>query len=596
MASSTTLRLIWESTNRTSGTIRQINGDIESQKQKLKELQATESARAAQARAGFAQQRSLDAFNKLQTDNSVANQFRYQRALEASRAASARASIANQRASLSLSNVGQQASNAGGLLTSFGGAAGLAAGAIAAGFAAAAVAVGAFANAIQGAIDRESALIGSTTELARGLNLSRTEARGLSEEILRGVARETVGTGFGTRATEVAQQLLPTIARAGLSTAETEDLAVSLSSRLGGVLANEDPGRTQNFLIDFFNEDNIGRVLQQDINPQLRNSLREVLRRRGLGEDLSAVSTADRLKVLQEAANIALPDEALLEQASTVKGQFNALLDKLFNPTEGLFGVERDLDPNVGGYQTVFEAFKTSTATLIGQGGVFDNFGKLLESVGLSGDPLVPIRNALLGFNDFLVDLNQTLIGIRQLNERLENAGIEIGRVFSEIGEVLDFLGNFSPTRLLNPFTFANDVEKLSGGFRESGLGAGETPSIAEKSFPSIAPKRSGVGSDSSGSVPRLDLSEVTRNQIRLIEPVKSPDLRGNVTSITQIELPQAVSPKESVSRSNQIQQIGPININQQPGQDAKALADEMLRQVDILLNKELISFRGASG
>lgn len=562
MASSTILRIIFESNNRASRGIQQLNNDLQKQREELARLRTVEAARNAQANVGLVQQR-----NQLRVQQAVQqaqkaqaqvgevqqrNQLRLTQAIERARRADVAAQLAQQRVTLAARNVRfaqtpgnllayqvaleqqqvaanraaqaqqalariqqqgqvasarsaqanavaqqrlavvqQQASAANvravqqnviaqqrlqsaqtttaqgvGLISqavsALGGAGGIATGLLAAGFAVATVAATALVNALQQAADLEVQQVQAANTLIRVLGVGRTDANQLIQDTVSQIieiGQGQIDTALGIRISNiVVDEVAIGVQQQGGTQQQITQLSAELSARLASALTGQEErfGELQNVLGDILQGSQSldqlrGRDILNDIG--LNRVLIPLLQQRGVN-NVDDLSNFQRLEVLLEALRITESDENILARANTVRGSFAVFLNRLFNPYTGLFGVQRDLEPEINGNQSVFEAFKASTIALIGRNGVFDNLGRLFESLGVGFDPLQPVRAAFLALNEFLIDVNRVVIQLRVLNERLESQGIEVGRVLQEIGRVIDLLGNLNPLRLLNPFTF----------------------------------------------------------------------------------------------------------------------------------------------
>lgn len=167
---------------------------------------------------------------------------------------------------------------------------------------------------------------------------------------------------------------------------------------------------------------------------RLRIALEEALAEKGVS-DIRKLSIEDRVAVLQKAGEQIVTPEFIARAKNTYEGITQGFFSKVFDPTTGIFGIMRDLDPQIKGNQTVFEEFKATLGLLIGDTGLFAKIGSLAEQLGLSSDPMENLRNFLRDFNGFIQKTNAGIDRVRTLLR----SGFDVGQVFSnfDIGKIL---------------------------------------------------------------------------------------------------------------------------------------------------------------
>jgi hypothetical protein len=162
---------------------------------------------------------------------------------------------------------------------------------------------------------------------------------------------------------------------------------------------------------------------------------------------------AKSLKDLDEKSRVALIDQAgkkfvtedlKRRAASSVDGLMQSFKSAFFDPSSGVFGFMRDLDPNVKGKQSAFTAFNELLITLIGGGGLLSGDGpvaSILATLGLTVDPMVLLKN---GF-DFINSKLKGLVGfLTEVAGALKSGDMNLGDVIkSNWGIIQNSIGSF---------------------------------------------------------------------------------------------------------------------------------------------------------
>jgi hypothetical protein len=143
-------------------------------------------------------------------------------------------------------------------------------------------------------------------------------------------------------------------------------------------------------------------------NPQLRTKLEEAMKAEGV-KALKDLSTEKRIKLIEEVGRKVITPEFLKRSQDTVEGMWQSFVSGLFDPMGGVFGIMRDLDPNVDGQQTAFNEIKKTMALLIGSDGMLAQVGGIMEALGLSVDPMRVLQQATQRLNQFLTRVSQIL-------------------------------------------------------------------------------------------------------------------------------------------------------------------------------------------
>ncbi len=144
-------------------------------------------------------------------------------------------------------------------------------------------------------------------------------------------------------------------------------------------------------------------------NVQLKNAILTRLESRGV-TSTKELSITDRVNLLSQALEEAVPESSINRLRGTTKAKVSAFFDTLFSPEVGLFSIQRDLEANIKGYQSVFTSFERTLDLLIGSRGILAQFGRIS---GIGDDtPLRAFRSGVDRFNNFLESFVGLLSGI----------------------------------------------------------------------------------------------------------------------------------------------------------------------------------------
>ena len=213
----------------------------------------------------------------------------------------------------------------------------------------------------------------------------------------------------------------------GASAQQLADLSVGASARLA-ILAQQGNVSTGNALANissFLGGAGIGELRQQTLfqnNPRFFNAIKENLERYG---------DQNRAEVLSRALEQVVTDQQIRALQGTVTAQLSGFMDKLFDPTIGVFSLSRDLDEKMEGYQSVFEEFGTTLDILIGENGIIEAIGELTGIVNI--DPMLIVRDGVrYAERDASgISLNEFLFGVSNVLNQVQGLSPE------EIGEIL---------------------------------------------------------------------------------------------------------------------------------------------------------------
>ncbi|MBW4483025.1 MAG: hypothetical protein KME14_10815 [Tildeniella torsiva UHER 1998/13D] len=171
-----------------------------------------------------------------------------------------------------------------------------------------------------------------------------------------------------------------------------------------------------------------------------------------MGKGLKDMTARERATVLEAA--LAVPDEVIAASTQSIEGLIQGLKSSLLDPQVGLFGLMRDLEPNVKGNQTVIQATNDLLKKIMSPGGPLSSLKDIFELIGVEmGDPMESLYNSINWTSNKLdqlggfLDRNQAGIskfvyGAKQSFEKLKEAP---GKFISE--SISSLLRGFNASR-----------------------------------------------------------------------------------------------------------------------------------------------------
>jgi hypothetical protein len=148
------------------------------------------------------------------------------------------------------------------------------------------------------------------------------------------------------------------------------------------------------------------------------------------GGDLKTLGSRKLVSIAETALKV--NDDVLNAARNSVGGIMEGFKDSLFSPTQGVFGVMRDLDTATSGNQTVFASFSLIVKKIFGDNGIFALGSQILNDLGLTTDPMQSLANALGKVGAFLDNTRKSLQGLANLTD--DTRGIDASKLFSDIG------------------------------------------------------------------------------------------------------------------------------------------------------------------
>jgi hypothetical protein len=198
----------------------------------------------------------------------------------------------------------------------------------------------------------------------------------------------------------------------------------------------------------------------------------------GTGKKLEQLTLKERKEILKAVSEQLVTPEVIKAASGSVSGLIESLKSNLFDPTNGLFGLMRDLDSKTKGNQTVLTAINESLSLLIGDDGLLTELSKTLESLGLTFDPMLALRNGILKFNstikslrDFVKDINQTFLPPKSKDEKIDYFKLRKGIVTYFQDSFSNYLSQLSKINFI-PFSkgLGENSAKLTNQILEGAL------------------------------------------------------------------------------------------------------------------------------
>jgi|GEM_PF-5195513 hypothetical protein len=361
------------------------------------------------------------------------------------------------------------AESRGGISGLTGGVAGLSVGYIGLGAAinVATQAIGALSRAGNAAIQRQVEQVQALSTAMQTLGLSQQQAGRYTQEIEKDIAR--LGKDLPTSAESI-QVFFRTIqddynlalkgSGASLDTIKKAQLSSSSRIALLSDLAGGDIGASRAAVSAFLGGSVGARGLNQyqffANNPQLTSALKSGLTAKGV-DSTGDLSAFERIKLFTEALEKAVTPEMINLLQGTVKARISAFMDSLFDPTIGLFSIERDLEPKIDGYQSVFTAFGDTLDIVVGQNGILSNLARLL---GLdSVDPMRSLFDSVNRLNSWLLGISGRMAALKRLT------GVDIGKALgSGLAQIVNYIFSL-PSKAIAAISTLDYKELFKGLF-----------------------------------------------------------------------------------------------------------------------------------
>lgn len=219
-------------------------------------------------------------------------------------------------------------------------------------------------------------------------------------------------------------------------------------------------------------------------NPTVMNMIEEKLNAAGV-KGLNELTDAQRVALLVSVGKVVNSDEMKREGSKTIDGMWQSFNDKLFGQQGGMFtGFFKNLDKTGKTDMSVAAAFTDAVAAVIGEGGLFDQLGKMFSKVtGINADtPMEVLRMAIIKFTTLTAIVNHNLTranialnngvsltdAIAQTFGKLASNFIKSFGTPEEIGAKLAGIVNSAVSSILGMLSGV-----AAGGIKDGGLASG---------------------------------------------------------------------------------------------------------------------------
>ncbi|MEH1858029.1 MAG: hypothetical protein V7L21_08510 [Nostoc sp.] len=150
------------------------------------------------------------------------------------------------------------------------------------------------------------------------------------------------------------------------------------------------------------------KLLFAEANPAFLSLVQKKLSESG--KKLEQLTVKERKQILEAVQGQLVTEDTIKAAGNSVSGLLESLKDKLFNPSQGIFGLLKDLDDKTEGNQSVLNAFNDTLKALLGDNGLFNTIGSVLTKLGI--DPNATLKYLKGGIDNvtkWVKSLNATL-------------------------------------------------------------------------------------------------------------------------------------------------------------------------------------------
>jgi len=415
-------------------------------------------------------------------------------------------------------------------------------------------------------VDRQKVLVSDAEPLVKNFKISYEEAdknvKATQKRIaLLGLDLPVSSEKINVVASGISDNLAGMLAKAGMGIGDLAKYQDTIASK-GAILTAQTPGGTPDDINRIFDRLDSGTTAKglahlelYQRSPQLRSALEETFQKYGIKNTLE-LKASDKPQFMLDLFNSAVTDQSVNRLKGTVAAQLSQFTDRLFNPTTGIFGIEREIEDKVGETHTVFTEMARSLDLFIGNNGILSNISTL---IGATGDPMKDLYNGIKGVNDWLEGLNNLLKDLQKS-----------APVFEAIKGSLSGVGRFFDVTSYQKTAVA----------RISGL----------KPTPDAQPKFEGLSRPSAmGFMPFQSAVQAEMQN----KPTNARLLIANDSEavLTPQQLRSVSSTQQTVKTENRSLTIGSITINAANAQmNIEELADHVLDRIDQAFNESVTS------
>ncbi|MEH2093998.1 hypothetical protein [Nostoc sp.] len=212
------------------------------------------------------------------------------------------------------------------------------------------------------------------------------------------------------------------------------------------------------------------RLLFAESNPAFLSLVQKKLSESG--KKLENLTVKERKQILEAVQGQLVTEDTIKAAGNSVSGLIESLKDKLFNPSQGIFGLLKDLDDKTEGNQSVLNAFNDTLKALLGDNGLFNTIGSVLNKLGIDPNGVLKyLKGGIENLNGFISNFNTTLTALDSSNnaEQLKSKFSKLLN-FTDLGKNLGGLFNNGITYLqkldLKPLV-DNLSHQLASSFNE---------------------------------------------------------------------------------------------------------------------------------
>lgn len=251
-----------------------------------------------------------------------------------------------------------------------------------------------------------------------------------------------------------------------LNQAGFEKTLISMSESFGALTAasTKDIGNTSLGLSKALSGASISELRQIaffEQNPVILNALEKELAAQG--KQLKELNPQARVELLEKIGKKFITDDFKKKAAESVDGLLQSFQSTLFDPSAGIFGIMRDLDPATDGVQSAFSSMNAALIEVIGPSGVFFQLSDILTAAGINlPDPMRLLKRGI----DFAVGgLKQVNQGLTYIKDFVKAGGsltdtfrLAVGMITSQSSSLSDTLTGFLPKIGERVSTFINSI------------------------------------------------------------------------------------------------------------------------------------------
>ncbi|MEH1957663.1 hypothetical protein [Nostoc sp.] len=179
------------------------------------------------------------------------------------------------------------------------------------------------------------------------------------------------------------------------------------------------------------------KLLFAEANPAFLSLVQKKLSESG--KKLEDLTVKERKQILEAVQGQLVTEDTIKAAGNSVSGLLESLKDKLFNPSQGIFGLLKDLDDKTEGNQSVLNAFNDTLKALLGDNGLFNTIGSVLNKLGIDPNGILKyLKGGIDNVTKWVESLNATLSFTNSLSANAEQLKSKFNLFISNL---FDFRG-----------------------------------------------------------------------------------------------------------------------------------------------------------